>query len=67
MSDDLTAQRALDAARARRRRAALGPPLDQSDADLTARSEVGPDRLAEIEAFVRDASGQAGVDMLRAE
>lgn len=68
MSDDLTqAQRALNTARLRQRRRAMGPPLDQTDADLTVISEVGPSRLAEIEAFIRDAAGQLGVDLLRAE
>lgn len=64
MPDD--PQRALDEARDKARRKAMGPPLNQSDTDLEARSKVGPERMAEIEAFVRDAAGQAGVDMLRA-
>jgi hypothetical protein len=60
------AQKRLNAAREKQRRLALGPPLNQSEADLTARAQTGPERLAEIEAFVRDAAGQVGVDMLRA-
>ena len=68
MPDDLTtAQRRLNAARARRRRAALGPPLQQSESDLTTLSAVGPADLGSIEAFIRDAAGQAGVDLFRAE
>lgn len=67
MADALKAsQQRLNAASAQRRRAALGPPLAQSPADLDARSQVGPDRMAEIEVFVRDAAGQVGVNMLRA-
>lgn len=61
-----SAQKRLNAAESRKRRQDLGPTLDQSDADLTARAEVGPERLPEIEAFIRDAAGQFGVDLLRA-
>lgn len=60
------AQKRLNAARERRRRLALGPPLSQSDADVTALSQVGPTDMASVEAFVRDAAGEAGVAMLRA-
>lgn len=68
MSDDPeAAQRALDAARSRRRRAALGPPLSQTDADLLALSALGPSDLGSIEAFIRDASGQTGADLFGAE
>lgn len=67
MADALTAsQQRLNAARAKRRRAKLGPVLNQSEADLDARAQTGPDHLAEIEMFVRDAAGQQGVAMLRA-
>jgi hypothetical protein len=66
MPDLNASQQRLNAARARKRRLALGPVLNQSEADLDARSQTGPERLAEIEAFVRDAAGQTGVDMLRA-
>lgn len=61
-----TEQKRLNAARDKARRAALGPPLDQSDEDLAKLARSGPERMAEIEAFVRDAAGQEGVDMLRA-
>jgi hypothetical protein len=61
------AQLALSAAQARQRRAALGPPLSQTDADLLALAEVSPHDLTEMEAFVRDAAGQFGVDLLRAK
>ena len=59
-------QRRLTAKRARNRRAALGPPLSQSDEDLARLAKSGPERMAEIEAFVRDAAGEDGVAMLRA-
>lgn len=68
MSDDAeAAQAALNAARGRTRRASLGPPLQQTDADLTTLSEVGPHDLAAAEAFIRDAGGQFGADLFRAE
>lgn len=60
------AQRRLDAARDRKRRAALGPVLQQTDADLDRLAAVGPHDIGSIEAFVRDAAGQRGVDLLRA-
>ncbi len=68
MSDDplASAQRALDAARERKRRAALGPPLNQTEADLATFSNVGPADAALAEAFVRDAAGQFGVDLWNA-
>lgn len=56
----------LSTARERRRRAALGPPLAMTDADLAVLTNVGPTDQAEVEAFVRDAAGQRGVDLLRA-
>jgi hypothetical protein len=68
MSDEAAdAQRALNAARDRRRRAAMGPVLQQSDADLDALSQVGPHDLGAVEAFIREAAGQVGVDLFRAE
>jgi hypothetical protein len=68
MPDDLdNAQRSLNAARARARRAKAGPPLVQTDSDLDALSAVTPALLAEVEAFTRDAVGQFGVDLIRAE
>lgn len=68
MSDDLeSAQRRLNTARERRRRLALGPPLGQSDADLDLIAQAGPQDMAAIEAFVRDAAGTVGVAMFRAE
>lgn len=68
MSDDTpeAAQRALDAARSRRRRASLGPPLNQDDATLDALSQVSEHDIAAVESFVRDSAGQLGVDLLRA-
>lgn len=66
MSDDLTAQRALDAARARKRRQELGPPLALSDLDLAVLTNVGPTDQAEALAFARDVSGNLAVDMLEA-
>jgi hypothetical protein len=64
--DAEAAQLALNAARGRRRRAALGPPLAQDDAALDVLAEAGPHDLCGVEAFVRDAAGQRGVDLLRA-
>lgn len=61
------AQQALNAAEARRRRAALGPPLQLDDAALDALAEVGPQDLGAVEALVRDAAGPFGVDLLRAK
>lgn len=67
MPDDVTdEQRRLNAARARKRRQALGPPLDQTDADLDAIAQAGPSDLGSVESFIRDAAGQAGVDLFRA-
>lgn len=60
------AMRRLEVARQRRRRAALGPPLAQDDAALDAQAQVGQNDMAEVEAFVRDAAGQRGVDLVRA-
>lgn len=68
MPDDAEqAQRRLDAARTRRRRAAAGPPLRQTDADLDTLAEVGPHDLGVVEAFLRDSAGQLAVDLFRAE
>jgi hypothetical protein len=61
------AQAALNAVRGRKRRAALGPPLTQIDADLTTLAEVGPHDIATVEAFVRDSAGETGVALFRAE
>lgn len=68
MPDDTpeAAQRALNAARDRQRRLRMGPPLSQTDDDLTTLSAVGPADLGSIEAFIRDAAGQAGADLFRA-
>lgn len=66
--DDLSqAQRRLNAARARKRRADLGPPLDLDDAALDTLSTVGPHDMASVEAFIRDAAGEVGVAMFRAK
>lgn len=68
MPDALSAaQKRLNAARDKARRAAMGPPLGQTDADLDALAKSGPERMAEIEAFIRDAAGETGVAMLRAK
>lgn len=67
MPRDLTAaQKRLNAARERKRRADLGPPLAQSDADLDVLTNVGPTDQAEVAAFVRAVAGQRGVDLLEA-
>jgi hypothetical protein len=62
MPDDAltVAQRALDAARARKRRQQLGSPLALSDLDLDTLSNVGPTDAPLAEAFVRDAAGAFG-------
>lgn len=59
-------QRRLEAARARRRRKALGPPLALSDLDMAVLTNVGPTDQPEATAFARDVSGQLAVDMLEA-
>ncbi len=67
MPDDAeAAQHALNGARDRQRRAAMGPPLSQSDADLALLAEAGPHDLGAVEAFIRDAAGQRGVDLFKA-
>lgn len=67
MPSSLTAaQQRLNAARERRRRQALGPPLALSDADLLVLSTVGPTDQPEATAFARDVSGQLAVNMLEA-
>lgn len=67
-SERLTAaQVRLSAARARQRRRALGPALSVDDAALDALARVSEADLPEVEAFVRDAAGRAGVDLLNAE
>lgn len=60
------AQRRLTATEAKRRRAALGPPLALTDADLTVLTNVGPTDQAEVAAFVRAVAGQRGVELLEA-
>lgn len=67
MPSPLTAaQRRLTAQQAKTRRAALGPPLTLSEADMTVLSNVGPTDQPETTAFVRAVAGQRGVDMLEA-
>lgn len=61
------AQKRLTARQDAARRAALGPPLDHDDAALSRLARVGPERLAEVEAFVRETAGERGVALLRAE
>ena len=60
------AQRRLTTAKARQRRAALGPPLDVTDQQLDAMAVVGPSDVPAAEAFSRDAAGQKAVDLMRA-
>jgi hypothetical protein len=62
----VAAQRRLDAARERRRRAALGPPLSQDEQDLDVLATVGPSDLALAEALIRDAAGRVGADLFGA-
>lgn len=67
MPDELAqAQQRLNAARARRRRQQLGPPLAQDDAALDRLATVDEHDLGAVEAFMRDSAGQLGVDLLRA-
>ena len=61
------AQKRLSNAQARKRRAALGPPLRLDDAAPDAVSVVGPADQPEVEAFVRATAGERGVDMLEAQ
>lgn len=66
MPSPLTAaQRRLNAQREKNRRAALGPPLDQSAAVLDAKAETGPNDMPETIAFVRSVAPR-GVAMLEA-
>jgi len=68
MSDLNAAQRRLTAAQARKRRQQLGPPLQGlDDAALDALSAVSAVDMVTVEAMVRDAAGQRGVDLLRAK
>lgn len=60
-------QRRLSVARAAQRRAALGPPLAYSRADLDVLTNVGPTDQAEAQAFVRAVAGQRAVDLMEAE
>lgn len=60
------AQRRLTTAEAKRRRAALGPPLTLSDVDLAVLTNVGPTDQAEALAFVRAVAGPRAVEMLEA-
>lgn len=61
------AQKRLNAAQNRQRRRQAGPPLRLTDADLDALATVGPEMQAQVEAYVRQAAGQVGVDLLRAQ
>jgi hypothetical protein len=61
-----TAQKRLTAAEAKRRRAALGPPLTLSAADLDILSNVGPTDQAEAQAFARAVAGGRAVDLMEA-
>jgi hypothetical protein len=60
------AQQRLTAARARQRRLALEPPLQQAPATLDVLSQVSEHDLPLVEAFCRDSAGQLAVDLLRA-
>lgn len=65
MSDRLsTAQKRKAAAEARRRRQALGPPLD---ADIDQASTVSVTDQPEALAFARSVAGERAVDMLEAQ
>jgi hypothetical protein len=67
MPSKLTAaQIRLSAAKARQRRLAAGPPLSQPPATLDMLSQVSEHDLPMVEAFVRDAAGPSGVDLLGA-
>jgi hypothetical protein len=61
------AQKRLSTAKARQRRAALGPPLDVTDQQLDALATVGEADVPAAEAFSRDAAGQKAVDLIRAD
>jgi hypothetical protein len=61
------AQRRLSTAKARQRRAALGPALQLDDATLDTLAVVGPADVPAAEAFSRDAAGQKAVDLIRAD
>lgn len=68
MPDDLAdAQARLNAARSRQRRRKAGPPLSVDDASLDVLATVYPADLSAVEAFLRDAAGEVGVAMFRAE
>lgn len=67
MPSDLTASmRRLNAARAKRQRQEIGPPLALSDADMTVLTNVGPTDQPEVTAFVRAVAGERGVAFLEA-
>lgn len=57
------AMRRLEAARQRRRRGALGPPMD---ADIEQASSVSAADQPEVTAFVRSVAGDRAVQMLEA-
>jgi hypothetical protein len=60
------AQKRLTAAQARKRRAALGPPLRLDDAAIATASVVGPADMPEVEAFTRATAGERGAALLEA-
>jgi hypothetical protein len=53
-------------AKGRARRAKLGPPLTLDDQTLDTLARVSDADVPAAEAFMRDASGQKAVDLLRA-
>lgn len=61
------AQRALNKARDDARRRAMGPSLALTDAALDGLSTVDASLQAQVEAYVRQAAGQPGVDLLQAK
>lgn len=67
MVDLADAQKRLNAARDRARRARMGPPLRLSDADLNTLAEIGPADLATAEALWRAANPGPLGDLLDAE
>ena len=57
------AQKRLDAARDKARRAAMGPPLPSDPVPHVSVTDADQDEVA---AFVRSVAGQRGVDLLNA-
>lgn len=60
------AQARLNATKDRQRRRKLGSPLNLADAAIDGLATVGPEMQGQVEAYVRQVAGSAGVDLLRA-